>query len=277
MKYYKNEKNYTPRPEYTRQDVMVAIDASKTNTGMFVADRYGNILDDYEISGERSDDIYYQTWEQRKFIKTLFAGSNIVLGGIEDIITKDSRGMREHESRLKITLVYASFISAFQDYFSYTLEPINNWAWKSDVLPEQYRTRDHSKGSLDWHNDMHTKYAGRKDDITDAWCILQHLIRKHNISRAVPVSDDIEDMRPCKVFLVSGKSNMVGHNEFKYNAALNFEQNVAFLSNRLSDIAVANFFRVPISTLSIKDIYEKCYGSFAREERELITMVAKRA
>ena len=103
MKYYKNEKIYTPRPEYTRQDVMVAIDASKTNTGMFVADRYGNILDDYEISGERSDDIYYQTWEQRKFIKTLFAGSNIVLGGIEDIITKDSHGMREHESRLKIT------------------------------------------------------------------------------------------------------------------------------------------------------------------------------
>lgn len=275
MRFCQDERLYTPKPEYVGRNIIVAIDASKTNSAMFVSDEYGNILNDYEISGDKYDDIYYQTWEQRKFLKTLFEGSHVMLGGIEDIITKDSRGMEEHESRLKITLVYASFISAFQDYCGCTLEPINNWAWKSDILPEKYRTRNHHKGSLDWHKDMHSRYANRKDDITDAWCILQHLLKKHNISKIIHISDDIEDMRQCSYVILSGHTDMAGHVEYRFNKSINLEQNIAFLSNRLKGKNVANFFRVPIGALSIKQIYDKCYGTFSREEREVIIMVFK--
>lgn len=288
MYYLQDNVQYTVRPEYVGRDIIVAIDSSKTDSAFFVADKFGNILNDYDICGLKSDDIYWQTYEQRKFLKTLFSGSNIILGGIEDVITKKtygsgdkeksyrvSRGMEEHQSRLKITLVYASFISVFQDCFDYTLEPVNNWSWKTEILPEEYRTRDHHKGSQDWHNDMHTAYAGRNDNITDAWCILQYLLKKHNISRVVPVSNDVEDMKQCKYSLLSSKTNMAGHIEYRYNASLSIEQNIAFLSNRLKDTKVANFFRVPISALNIKDIYAKCYGTFLREERELIIMVYK--
>lgn len=276
MKYYKNGIEFhTFRPEYTGQEIIVAIDSSKTDSAIIVADKFGNPLNDYDICGSSSDDIYWQTCEQRKFIKTIFNGAKIILGGIEDIITRKSKGMEEHESRLKITLVYASFISSFQDYLGYTLDRVNNWAWKSDILPEEYRTQEHYKGSKDWCNDTRNKYAGRNDNITDAYCILLHLLKSNNISNIIEISSNIEDMKPCDWVYVSGHMNLTGNIEFKYNESLSIEQNIAFVSNRLPENNTVCFFKVPTNKLDIKEIYNRCYKTFARKEDELIIMIYK--
>lgn len=175
-------------PSYQGQHIVIAIDSSKSNTAMFVADHNGGILDDYEISGAGSDTNVYDLCKfTRKQLRTLFYGADILYVGIEDIITKKEvkngkefyGGVDIHESRRKITAVFDSMIFLFDDEFDVRPELINNWEWKADVLPEAYRTRGHHKGSKDWFKSCGNPYGSRKDDITDALCILMHIFNKH--------------------------------------------------------------------------------------------------
>lgn len=284
MEFRQNGSLYSVKPEYVGKDIMVAIDASKTNSCMFVADKYGNVLDDYELSGKAEDNILDQCFKERQFLTSLLMGANVIVGGIEDIITKKdkgeiSRGMMEHESRFKITAIFMSFISYFQDHHNFTLELINNWAWKSNTLPEEFRSGEYAKdkkGSLAYHKRLKTKYANRKDDVTDAYQILQYLKIIHNITDTVVVEGPKELTRhKHAIWLFSSNSDVAGTRQFICNSTEYSPKDiVSFIANRLI-VKQVGYCLLPISMFTIDEIYSLCSGNFMVKEDNLILAVRR--
>lgn len=169
------------QPTYNGQSIVIAIDSSKSNTAMIVGNTRGRILDDYEISGAGNDtDVYELCQFTRNELKQLFLGARIQFVGIENIITKkegEYKGVEIHQSRYKITAVFDNFIFTFQEFFGVMPHLIDNWSWKSSVLPEEYRKRTHKKGSKDYFKDIGSDYGSRKDDVTDAVCIYAYIMK----------------------------------------------------------------------------------------------------
>lgn len=199
MRIYKNGvevDSYTS--EYGNRKIVIAIDSSKSNTAMSVWDSTGVFLDDYEISGAGGDvEIYQHCWNMRTVLKELFKNADIIDVGLEDIITKNEKGykgLQIHQSRAKITAVFDSLICFFQDSFGLMPQLVNNQAWKSAVLPEEYRKRDHKKGSLDWFNNLGNRWAGRSDDVTDCVCIGMYMFKK----KTYRPTYEIREILPCR-------------------------------------------------------------------------------
>lgn len=192
-------------PSYGNRKIVISIDSSKSNSAIAVSDEFGNILDDYEISGAGAEtDVFDLCAMTRRQLKSLFRGADILLVGIEDIITKNYKGGKDskggknyghvngldvHQSRHKITAVFDNFMFLFEEFFDIRPIRVNNWDWKVGVLPEEYRKRDHDKGSLDWFNDMGNRWAGRKDDVTDAVCINWYLHKMNKIKAVYEVKE----------------------------------------------------------------------------------------
>lgn len=250
--------DYTP--SYQGQNIVIAIDSSKTNSAIMVGTPKGRVLDDYEIGGSGTDvDVYDLCKYARKQLRELFDGAKILFVGIEDIITKKSKqgyntGLEIHQSRAKITAVFNSYIFLFQEYFGIMPRFINNWAWKSDILPEVYRTREHKKGSKDWLKAIGHKYGNRKDDVTDVYCIFLHICRTYKFK----VVDDIMAVCPTAkeyIYQIFPENfDMNGARWFNVCNNDSLEHNITTVAERCSKGEVA-MFKFPIERLSIDVIY----------------------
>lgn len=275
LSYYQDGYSYVPKPEYNGKQVNIAIDSSKTNSCIQVFDSYGNDLNDYELRGEPEDDILYQIDHQRSVLRTIFKGAIIQMGGIEDIVTRKSQGMQEHESRYKITMIFANFIIYFQEYHNVTLELVNNWSWKSRVLPPEYRTDKHKKGSLDWHKDRRTKFANRKDDVTDAHCIKEYLCIKHEINGVERVEDTPEVPKHKYLWQLYSTDTSIGMTKmFTYNSEVGLKDTLSYIVNRLSTNEIGSTV-VPVSLFNAEDIYTRSRGKFKEVEIELYLIIKR--
>lgn len=280
MELFKNGNSYGHiEPLFINKKLIVAIDGSKTNSAMFVANEYGVIITDYEFRGISEDDILLQCWWIRRTLSMIFKGSKIIVGGIENIVTEnDERGKSEHTVRYKLTSIMNSFIFYFQDNHNFTLELVNNWLWKSKTLPEEFRSgiyKSKEKGSLAYHRSISSKYAYRKDDITDAYQILQFLKMEHNISSTIKIDSVLEMNLDYDYYLASIRTNTYGYIEFNYNKEFPIFRNVSFVSNNLSGEQIG-FFTIPTTACTPELIYEKCRGIFQQEEYELKVIVMKK-
>ena len=263
-------------PDFVGQNILIAIDSSKSNSAIAVGNEYREILADYEISGAGSDeDVYNLCWETRKQIKELFKGANIVAVGIEDIITKKSdnnfKGLDIHTSRAKITAVFDNFIFSFQEYFGIMPRRINNQEWKAAVLPEEYRKRDHKKGSKDYFNDTGSKYAGRKDDVTDAVCILTYLFSLTNLKLVTKINEVMPTSISYNYGVYPATTAMPGNaKEFELNIRHTIKQNMDSMANLLGKNAVYGYAKVPLDFIPIEWIYD---GSFKKVYPKGVTEV----
>lgn len=165
-------------PLYPGEHIVIAIDSSKSNTAMIVGNTNWQILDDFEFNGSgKENDVYDVCRDTRVWLRKIFAGSIVEAVGIEDIVTTavKNKGMSMHESRAKITAIFNNYVFSFEDMYGQRPIFINNQAWKSHTLPEEYRKRDHDKGSKDYAIAIGSRYAHRSDDITDAVCIFKYM------------------------------------------------------------------------------------------------------
>lgn len=186
-------------PSYSGKKIVIGIDSSKSNTAIVVGDTNGNVYHDYEMSGAGSDiNVYDFCRDMRRELKSLFKGADILKVGIEDIITKKGKGnmsLEVHQSRYKITAVFDNLIFFFDEFFDVMPVLIPNWSWKSGILPEEYRKKDHKKGSKDWFDAIGNRWAGRKDDVTDAVCIYFYLLKSHPVK---PIYS-IKETKPANI------------------------------------------------------------------------------
>lgn len=262
-------------PLFTGQDIVIGIDASKTNTGIAVGDLSKNVLHWIELNGADDGTSEYDALNlcktHRDTLKVLLQGSNVVQVGIEDIITKITKdrrtGMTEHSSRFKITCIFSSLISFFQDNFNITPMLINNQSWKAAVLPEQFRSRDIGKGSLAYFRSIGSKFGSCTDDVTDAVCILQYVYQKMDIDLGIRIREAEVSMKKHNILLVSDLEDFnPNHKEFMYNPDLTIEQNAAVMSNRTEYFAKA---KVNVEDLQLSAIYKYCTGKFNKQEQKI--------
>lgn len=198
MKLYKNGYQVDTYTEsYSGQHIVIAIDSSKSNSGIIVGNTNGNILDDYEIDGSGSDvDVFDLCRDTRLVLTQLFKNAKIEDVGIEDIITKKEgqyKGLDIHMSRAKITTVWNNFIFFFE--MNHNIRPrfINNQEWKSHTLPEEYRKRSHHKGSKDYLSTIEPRWENRSDDVTDAVCIYRYMM----MTKSHMIEDEIYSIEAC--------------------------------------------------------------------------------
>ncbi len=262
---------------------MVAIDSSKRNSAFTVGDMSGNVLDWWEFNGANDGTSLEDTLNlckvQRNVLYSIFQGARVNLVGIENIITKNQPGVRngmtEHESRFKITAVFMSFISFFQDQFNITPELINNWSWKSTVLPEKYRSHSVGKGSLAYFKDMKSPYGNCSDDVTDSICIFKYMCIIHNIVHAYRITNAQIEKCKTKIYLVQ-KDRKLKHVPvlFVYNPDLTFKQNTIVMGNQIKDEQVGIAI-VKTTDMLMEDIYMYCAGEF-NEYEEFLKLVVRR-
>lgn len=251
--------NYEPL--YSNKKIIIAIDSSKSNSAIVVGDTVGHVLDDFEISGSGAGtDVYDLCRETRTQLKNLFQGSDILLVGIEDIITKKEKGykgMEIHQSRAKITTVWNNFIFFFDEFFGIMPILVNNWSWKSGILPERYRTKEHDKGSKDWFMSLGNQWADRKDDVTDAVCIYMYLLKTMNIKPTYEVKEIQPPMYSYEYSIYPTSMDMpksVKTFIIANNASL--EHNIGTISNSLENKQLG-YVKVPIEYVPIDWLYSR--------------------
>lgn len=283
MEFYKNgEPVYEYVPSYGGKNIFVSIDSSKSNTAMLVWDEYGFPLDDYEISGAgASVDVYDLCWKTRDELCKLFNGANILRVGIEDIITKNEngyKGLEVHQSRYKITAVFDNLMFFFQIYHGQTPRKINNQEWKSHVLPDDLRKASVHKGSTIFCERLGNRWAGRKDDVTDAYCIGLYLLMTEKVESYYPVDHTEPAQRgyeygvfPITFPTPAGAKNFI----IKNNDTL--IHNIETVSNHVSS-GQPGIFSVPIDLLTMEDVYSeniKFGGAykFARDAEKVLVVV----
>lgn len=283
-------------PSYSGKKLILSIDSSKSDTAMIVWDEYGHPLDDYEICGAGSDiDVHQLCWDTRKELDKLFYCADVILVGLEDIITKKEKGNEDimtrkerghkgleiHQSRAKITAVYENFIFYFQDRFNLMPKLINNWAWKAGVLPEEYRKKSHKKGSQDWLTDIGSKWAGRNDNVTDAVCIGWYLIghskieTSYEIISTAPASYEYDFGILPKTF-----KKPEGHKNFVIKNSDTLEHNLDEIANSIK-IGQVGCVIVPTESVPIEMIYsDKLKTSnafkFEKYEKEVLFVVCRK-
>lgn len=271
-------------PLFEGENIFVAIDSSKRNSAFAVGNLSRKVLHYVEFDGKDDGtserDTLVLCLKQRQALSKLFQGANVKVVGIEDIVTKHKvgtrDGMTEHTSRFKITAVFMSFISFFQDTFGITPELVNNWLWKSTVLPEEFRKDTYRKGSLAYFKAIGSIYQNCSDDVTDALCILEFLYREHHIENIQEIKEP--ELKTCDydIFLVpSDKQFKHKVVLYRFNPSLALEQNATVMCNGIkeNEIAVA---MVGIQNLSLREIYTFCKGRFATKTERLLLVVQRR-
>lgn len=275
IKFYKNGEQvsgYTT--SYSGKNIIISIDSSKSNTAMFVWDEFGYPLDDYEISGEGADvEVFQLCWDTRIQLENLLKGAKVLLVGIEDIITKSEKGYRGieyHQSRHKITAVYDNLVFFFQIYHNMTPKLINNQTWKSHVLPEEFRKRDYDKGSKDWCKALGNRWANRKDDVTDAYCIGLYLLMSEKIEAFYSV-DFTEPAKGTYTYGIFPSSFPLpaGSKKFVIKNNDTLQHNAATVSNKV-DVGQPGVFTYPIDKLTLDELYssEVLYNNEYKFNRE---------
>lgn len=275
---------YEYTPSYGGKKIIISIDSSKSNSAFVVWDEYGYPLDDYEISGAGSDiDVYLLCWDTRKELDKLLYGAEVILVGIEDIITKKENGQAAlsiHQSRSKITAVFDNFIFYFQDRFNIDPIKVPNQSWKAGVLPEEYRKRSHKKGSKDWLTDIGSRWADRKDDVTDAVCIGMYLISNNKIEAAYKIDSTQPSNHPYDyVIFPKDYKRPNGSKLFVLANNDSLEHNLDTISNRI-EVGQIGCILVPLEKIPIEIIYSDKLRTtndykYERHETELLIVVAR--
>lgn len=280
-------------PEYTGKSIVIAIDASKSNTAMVVGDPQGNVYDDYEISGSsESVNVYDLCKETRKQLHELFTGANILYVGIEDIITKKTRykdkygntivntgGMEYHQSRYKITAVFDNFMFLFDDYFNVRPHPINNNLWKTATLPEEYRKRSVHKGSKQFFKDMGSDYGNRKDDVTDALLLYKYIIENEQFRHVLPINRTVPTKKKFDYIIQPSNFVVPYGTEFEINNSDELLLNVMTVAEQIEE-GQFGWFLWPLSRLSLEEIYSdkllppQGMGAYTRLDKDVKIVVA---
>lgn len=274
------------QPCYQGKELIIAIDSSKTNTGITVGDKYGRELDVFDINGSKDgtseQDVLLLCQKQRKALYEILYGSKPIIVGIENIITKKYgdriSGIDVHESRFKITSIFMSFIFLFQDKFNITPELVNNWTWKSTVLPQEFRTKEHHKGSLDYFKAIGSPYRAYTDDATDSVCIFRYLCKEHNVKEnGIEISEpEVMGQSHC-IKIVSVKREVTSvYIKFIYNKILSLEQNCIVIANTIKQKELG-YADVDTEDIKLEDIYKYCYGSFSQREEKIRVVCWRKA
>lgn len=239
-------------------DVVVAIDPSKTNLAMVVGDPTGQILSTIEFSGNNRKkgpvmDTTAYCHELRLFLKDYLSKVSIYMVGVEAAITK--HGTQYHHSDTVLKEIRGELLGFFMDTFNIRAIEVNNWSWKSHVLPQGYRSQS-EKGSKRYYqtyfpNSPYSYYF--EADMTDCLCIYKYLVDTQCCGYRI-MCNRIErcNIAYSYTYVPTSYEGLACFPEYTFNPNYTIDENVGFYINR----SMKPFtIKVPIDVTTLDSIY----------------------
>lgn len=242
-------------------DVVVAFDPSKTNMAMIVGTPDGTILNVLEFSGNNrkagpAQDTTVYCNEVRCFLKEYLKNVNLYCVGIEQAIMK--KGQNYYHSQMVLTEIRGNMLNLFMQEFGIQVIEVNNWSWKSAILPDGYRGM-FQKGSKKYFRDTmpgspYNDYY--EADVTDCICIYWYLCKNRCASYALYCNRIEQSLSGFDYSYVASDSRICEKlQEVTYNPLFTLQDNLVYYTNR-----ILNTFYMTVGTdiIPIEDVYGKC-------------------
>ena len=231
----------------TTGSVIVAVDPGKTNMAVVVGDTFGDILEWIELTGKDCNTTDY-CQDVRQFLFKHLQAAHIKAAGIEQAVSY--KGMEYYHSQMVLTEIRANLLSFFNDTYGFKPMEINNYSWKSAILPDGYRgTKE--KGSKRFLAEK--GLIGVTHDVTDCICMYFYLHQRYPDHSELYCNKEEESIFEYDTSIFSPAIDMQQVTTFKFNSQYSLTSNIAFYINKTQ----CESFRlvVDIDKLSYKDIY----------------------
>lgn len=239
-------------------EVVVVFDPGKTNMAMIVGTPNGTILNHLEFSGNNRGngpvmDTTLYCNEVKEFLRKYLSNVRIWMAATEATILK--RGCNHYHSNQVLNEIRANLLQFFLEEFNVHVEEINNWSWKSHILPEGYRSNKF-KGSKKWFHDINPTSPYNfyfNADMTDCVCIYWYVVDYMCKTYTMICNRNEVAVCPYKYTIVpkdfpTGEKVTV----VQYNGTFGLSANLAYYANRILHSFV---MEVPTSCFELKDIY----------------------
>lgn len=263
-------------------DVIVCIDPSKTNMATLIGSPFGEVYTILEFSGNNrrsgpamDTTVYCQ--EVRDYLKRYLRNVRVIDAGVEKAITK--KGMEHHTSTMVLTEIRGSILSLFLDEYGVGDKEaeINNWTWKSGVLPDGYRSQS-EKGSKRYIQDRFPNSPFcyyYEADATDVLCMYWYKLKKYVNNYKLVCNKEESSLNTFKVGIYPNFMDKAqGMKRFIYNNRFTVEQNAIYYSNRSSTAGIAS---LKLDDLTIEEIYKHaCAFSSLEENYDDVRVVVTR-
>lgn len=243
-------------PLQCAEPVLVVTDPSKQNMALLVGSLYQSKVI-YEFSGKDMNDRAIDTVdyciEIREFMTKLLKDCDILEFSQEEAI--DKKGLEYFKSSLVLRDIRAFSIVTALDLTGRKPHFINNWTWKTDILPDGYRSQK-EKGSVRYLADyVDPIYATYTDDVTDVICMYMH--RRKTLTKGMKITCVAsEDKKSDYKYYITDKSHVKDSmKEFKYNPSFTMKDNLNYFTNRTKG---AGYAKLDLSKVSPIEMVNHC-------------------
>lgn len=222
-------------------DVVIAIDPSKTNCAVVIGTPQKDILNVLEFSGNNRGrgptmDTTLFCEELRCFLREYLSGCNLYCVGMEQTILPKNAKERYYHSVTVLNEIRSNLINFFLETFNVRVNEINNWSWKSAILPDGYKS-NREKGSKRYFMDYFadTPYAHYYEaDVTDCICIYWYLCDTKCNTYSLYCNRREQSLSGFKYSFVPFNSKAAeGLQEVLFNSRFSLEENIAYYTNRI--------------------------------------------
>lgn len=246
-------------------DVVVVIDPSKTNMACLIGLPTGEIVSIVEFTGNNRKrgpvmDTTVYCNEVITYLKEYLSKVEIYFAAIEKTILK--KGMEHYHSNTVLNEIRSAVMDLYVNDWGFDPKKvqINNYSWKSHVLPDGYRGHS-EKGSKRFVRDYYPDSVLNdyfEADATDAWCIFQYVVAYFCCDYQLVCLAEEESAR-FHPMTIRPLSTVLPENykPFRFNPRYSVEANANYYSNRTGN---PGYCKVPVDKLSLDDIYKYAYG-----------------
>jgi hypothetical protein len=255
-------------PVESKLPVIIACDQSKRGYAVKVGDISGKQLKLFEMSGEGMTTEKFCE-EFAEYFRLLFRNVEIDYVAYEAMILK--KGMQYYSSSETLHDIRVATKNVFKELTGTYPDEINNQEWKTSVLPKGFRGRD-EKGSQRFLKSLnYQEWYDASDNITDVWCIFEHVKVLRHTRQAVKCTGVEPVMYKTEIYIVSVSDSLLTrqYNSFHYNPEFSVEDNANYFVNRIPVLGVAE---VPVQVLTLQEIYNYARGFVSIPTRAFLTV-----
>ena len=267
--------------EYTG-DIVITFDPSKTNTAMIIGTPDKEVLNVLEFSGNNRSrgpviDTTLFCEQVKQFLRQYLCHANLYKVGIEKTILPRGKKANYHSVTV-LNEIRSNLLSFFLEQFQMHVIEINNWSWKSAMLPEGYRS-PYEKGSKRYFTTFMPDSEWSKyyeADVTDCLCMFWYMCEKSCADYTVYCNRVEQSFTGYTYTYVPADSIICSDlRAVAFNDRFSLEDNLSFYSNR---ILVPFYLEVDSSILDFRDVYGKsmCFTKNNLKDTR-VKVVAKRA
>ena len=246
------------KPLNYRGETVIVFDPSKTNMAVIIGTPTGEVLNQFEFSGNNrrrgpTMDTTQYCLEVRTFLERYLGTCSIYLAATEATIEK--KGASYYKSNLVLTEIRASILGFFKEKYNIDCIEVNNWTWKHAILPEGYRSQKEkgSKRFLAEHFPglgVHTYFEA---DMSDAVCIYWYCVQTLCKSYSL-LCNRIEHCTFEYEYTIVPTDTLAGYTDMSvtYNDRFSVADNLAYYVNR---IRIPFGMDVPVTVITQDEVY----------------------